>query len=142
MLAIVAILTGVAVFGGSPAMAAPAPAITVDPTSGLTDGDRIAVYGSGFPAGQVIAVLQCNDPGHNPEKIACDLAGHVTQPADAAGGFIAKLTVHSSFDGVNLVTGEPTGKVDCAVAPGCTVLAANVEGEPVFAEPVPISFGS
>ncbi|MDQ7807636.1 enediyne antibiotic chromoprotein [Amycolatopsis sp. A133] len=143
MTAVFAVAAGITVLSGtSPAVAAVTPSITVDPTTGLAGGDRVAVYGKNFPAGQVIAVIQCNDPGHSPEKLACNLAGYVSEAADATGGFTQKLTVRSSFDGVNLVTGEPLGKIDCTVAPGCTVLAANVEGAPVFAEPVPISFGS
>ncbi|MEU0885778.1 enediyne antibiotic chromoprotein [Lentzea sp. NPDC005914] len=135
--AAVLIMSG-ALVGSTPAFAA-APALSVTPSTGLSDGQSVTVTGSGFPAGDAVAAVQCNVP-EDPAKISCNFPDNAQTTTDSDGGFSAALTVRAQFDGVNPITGAPAGHVDCTVAPGCGVLAGSLATPEVFAGPAPISF--
>lgn len=137
--AAVLIMSG-ALVGTTPAFAA-APALSVTPSTGLSHGQSVAVTGTGFPAGDAVAALQCDVPA-DLARISCDFADNAQTTTDSEGGFSAPLTVRARFDGVNPITGAPAGHVDCTVAPGCGVLAGSLATPEVFAGPVPVSFAS
>jgi Neocarzinostatin family len=124
--------------------AAPAPAQTpeavfsVEPSTGLVDGQSVRYAGSGFPAGADIAILQCI-PG------ATDLFGVLTRCAfpqtvtapDATGSIGGFFTVSRTF---LPVAGGPA--VDCAAAAGVCAISvfdfSTVIDVPIaFADPLP-----
>src|SRR5207248_11360486 len=70
-----------AMLAGTPAFA-DAPAISVDPASGLSDGQTVSVTGSGFLAGDAVAAVQCTRPA-DPHQISCDYADAGQSAADA-----------------------------------------------------------
>src|SRR6185503_14180127 len=48
--------------GGPKALAGPGPSITVTPNTGLADGQTVNIVGSGFPANDSLAAIQCAPP--------------------------------------------------------------------------------
>ncbi|MCT2593606.1 hypothetical protein LHJ74_27500 [Streptomyces sp. N2-109] len=115
-------------FAGS-ASAAAAPALTVTPSTGLTDGQTVAVAGSGYVAGTEVGVSQCVN-----DTTCADATVHTT--ADANGGFNVSYDVQTTFTATDWNTGE-TVTVDCAVD-DCAIVAWEEVGGPVAH---PISFG-
>ncbi|MGW5715172.1 enediyne antibiotic chromoprotein [Amycolatopsis sp. NPDC003865] len=101
---------------------AASPALSVDPATGLNDGQAVSVSASGFPAGEAVTVLQC---ANSETDIACDTANQGTSTTDDTGTAVAGYTVHSGFDGVNPLTGASSGPVDCTTEPGCSLIALD-----------------
>lgn len=116
-----AAVLGLALFGATAANAASA-SVTVTPNTGLSNGQQVAVAGSGFAANSDVLVVECLN---STTTASCDVADEVGVSADAAGGVSAKLTVRQSFAGANPSSGAATGQVDCTVSPGCAVVAIN-----------------
>ncbi|WP_326414916.1 enediyne antibiotic chromoprotein [Amycolatopsis sp. H20-H5] len=112
---------------------AAAPAISVSPASGLSNGQAVTVTGTGFPAGAQVGASECSN-GTWPD-VRCDSADGVSATADASGGFSVTLTVRTAFQGA----GQPAGPVDCLSAPGCAVRAGDTTGA-VVAAPVALAF--
>jgi hypothetical protein len=126
---------GFVLLGATSALAA-TPSITVTPSSGLSDGQQVAVAGSGFTASDTITLLECVSSA---TTVGCDTADAQTAAADDTGSFSTDtFTIRASFDGVDPQTGASTGQVDCTVSPGCSVIAADSAQE---YSAVAISFG-
>jgi hypothetical protein len=123
----------------APAAHAAAPAITVTPASGLSDGQSVSIGGGGFPAGESIAVVQCNAPS-DPAQTSCNYADYVSTVADSSGAVSASIVVRVSFTGTNPGTGQPAGQVDCAAGP-CTIAVGSQADPSIFAPPAEITFG-
>jgi len=120
---------------------AAAPEIAVSPATGLTDGQSVAVNGEGFPAGESVAMVQCNAPA-DPAALSCNYADYVPAAADGAGAFSGNIVVRGVFDGINPVTGQPAGTVDCASGTACAIAVGSQADPSIFAPPAPIAFGS
>ncbi|MBB1156137.1 MULTISPECIES: enediyne antibiotic chromoprotein [Amycolatopsis] len=125
------------VVGAAPALAADAQ-LVVSPTTDITDGQSLAVTGTGFSAGATVFVAECAD---NAAAHSCDLASGDLQVvvADGNGAISASLPARRTFAGADPATGAPTGTVDCTIAPGCAI-AASVDRSTPAAPPVVISF--
>ena len=123
----------------APAADAAAPAITVSPASGLSNGQSVSVTGGGFPARGSIAVVQCNAPA-DPAQTSCNYADYVSTTADSSGAVSASIVVRASFTGTNPGTGQPAGQVDCAAGP-CTIAVGSQSDPSIFAPPAKITFG-
>jgi hypothetical protein len=128
--AITALGGALALTGGSAAFADSG--LSVDPSTGLADGQTVTVSGSGYTAGSTAYVVECLHDGWQ-----CDTANLLRVTVDADGTFSTPQVVHSSFAGVDPRTGETGGTVDCAVS-ACDVLAWAGTTESSAA---PISFG-
>ncbi|HEX8629936.1 MAG TPA: enediyne antibiotic chromoprotein [Catenuloplanes sp.] len=112
--------------GATPAAAEGAAAISATPSSGLVNGQSIEVAVTGFGAGANLYVGQCAYLTVDKASPVCDLSSSQQVVADAAGAGSAPLTVHSSFEGTDVATGESVGLVDCGtVAGGCVVNAVS-----------------
>jgi acetyl esterase/lipase len=114
-------LTGVAPAGAGSENArataqAPGPTITVDPASGLVDGDIVAVSGAGFVSGTWIDVAQC--PAGAPSFESCALGNSSSAIVDAAGVFSVEVTLDArpALDG---------DTVDCRTAGACVMGATT-----------------
>jgi len=95
----------------------PPPSITVTPSTGLVDGQQVAVNGTGFPPFGTIAVLQCQ-VGDSENGENCDIAGANYPVPDEFGDVFTPFVVKQTM---------PTaqGNVDCAVTP-CALVAATL----------------
>ncbi len=125
---------GLAVFA-APAAYAASPSITVDPSTGLADGQSVVVAGNGFPAGKTVYVTECS--GSNPANPVCEQVDqHGTVAQD--GSVTVSATAHRTFDGYD-PAGNPAGSVTCNATTSCWMAAAVDRS--TFAPPAPISFG-
>ena len=104
--------------------AVPAPSVSADRASGLFDGQRIALRGTGFTAGQPAQALECNSTpgqptvvgfGPTPVAVSCtygfgplDQLGQDFAPATANGDVSTTLVVHTG------IVGPPTLGLDSA----------------------------
>jgi hypothetical protein len=135
-----AVLAATALVGAGYATAAPAAAtITVTPSTGLSDGQTVAVAGTGFTANDKIGVMECG-PGDWP-NVSCYFPNRAVVESDGSGAFGTSAVVVSSFTGNSPVDGSPAGAVDCAVAPGCSLRAGSINDNSVFADAVTLGFG-
>jgi Neocarzinostatin family len=90
----------------------PLPTLLAGPTTGLVDGQSVALFGGGFPGNSGIVLQQCVAAA----LTTCYPLGGVT--ADADGNFITAVNVHRS------VVAPPISTTDCASAPGVCILRA------------------
>jgi predicted esterase len=121
--------------GASPAAAQTPPALEVDQTTDLVDGQQVTVTGTGFAPGAEVAVRQCRSAPVGP--VDCDLGTVSIAEVDDTGGF---RVTHQVF----VLMNDWAGPVDCRIAPGC-VLAAGVGfdgGTSVVAEPIAFAAGA
>lgn len=88
--------------------------VTAEPSTGLHDGDQVAVSSPGFEPGERIGIVQCAKEagGDTPEARGgvdgCDVGG--VQYADADGEGVASGTISVR----RVLTTPMTGTVDCA----------------------------
>ncbi|MFI5776949.1 enediyne antibiotic chromoprotein [Nocardia sp. NPDC051570] len=102
---------------GAP-LAMAAPAVTATPSTGLSDGDVVAVTASGFPASTGVFAALCAMVDN--ETLCDQKAGVITQ-ADGNGNVSTSLTVHAAFTGYDK-SNQPKVNVDCKfVSGGCYV---------------------
>lgn len=111
--------SGAVVLGASPAFAAPA--VTVSPNTGLTNGQSVTISGTGFSAGASVAALECKFPPAGASS--CDL-GTLKNPfatADMSGNITGTYTVKQ-----NITVGGSA--FDCASSPtACTIVVAKLD---------------
>ncbi|MFI5593073.1 enediyne antibiotic chromoprotein [Amycolatopsis sp. NPDC051758] len=125
--------------GAAAASAAPAaPALTANPSSGLSDGQTVDVSGTGYAAGSTIVVLECD--AAQPAGQACDKASLAGTVAAADGTLAVQLTVHKTFQAVDLSTGQAGATVDCATA-HCVLASADTTNTGSEGAGVSITFG-
>lgn len=111
------------------------PALAVSPASDLDDGDVVTVTGSNFPAGADVTVAQC-DLSRPATSDWCDGRQPVAVAADAAGGFVAEVTIHRGIT-------PPSGSViDCASSSGnpCAIAAFTSDGAFWAKTPIALNF--
>lgn len=91
-----------------------ATAMSVTPSSGLSDGQSVTVSGTGYPAGSTVHVSECT---------TTDRCSNDSVPATAAadGTFSVTFTVRKTFEVYDWSTGS-TVTEDCDVAQ-CNVSA-------------------
>lgn len=106
----------------------PPPSISLDPATGVDDGQLIRVFGSGFPRRTNVGVLQCRVNAGGPG--GCDMSTLTFAYPDSTGGFTATLRAK------RFITTD-TGVVDCAI-PGACVVGAGVppNGNPSANTPI------
>ncbi|MCP2330600.1 Neocarzinostatin family protein [Actinoalloteichus cyanogriseus DSM 43889] len=113
------------------------PAVTVAPATGLPASGEVDVEVSGFTPGETVSVTQCGGDVETGD-ILCRVDDAPTVSLDEDGAASTPLTVTSTFEGLDLVTGE-TMTIDCGTFDGgCHVGVAQTEGL-LFAS-APISF--
>ena len=98
------------------------PAVTVSPSSGLSDGQLVNVELSGFSANEPVNVAVC--AGENAQTL-CNRPEGVATTTDDNGTASVQVTARRSFVGYN-GAGTPVSVIDCTtVAGGCVVGATN-----------------
>ncbi|MFP5256203.1 MAG: neocarzinostatin apoprotein domain-containing protein [Acidimicrobiia bacterium] len=97
--------------------------VTVEPSTGLRDGDPVTVRGEGFVPGESVGIVQCarEAGGDTPETRGgvdgCYISDYVNVIADDQG--VAQGTYRIK----RVVTTPLTGTVDCAAEAGRCILA-------------------
>ncbi|MFF9347203.1 enediyne antibiotic chromoprotein [Streptomyces sp. NPDC014734] len=119
-----AVAIGLAVGLQSSAMAAPA--VSVTPASGLTDGATVTLTATGLTPGTVYHVGQCSYV--ETDVAACNPATSVDVAADASGKVTAQVKVFAKFDAVTGAEAKPWGTVDCN-SRTCAVGLGSDKGE-------------
>ena len=106
----------------------PPPSVSIDPATGVDDGQIIRVFGSGFPRRTNVGVLQCRVNAGGPG--GCDMSTLTYAFPDSSGSFTATLRAK------RFITTD-TGIVDCAT-PGACVVGAGVppNGNPSANTPI------
>jgi len=95
------------------------PSVTVNPDSGLSDGDTVEVTASGFPAdSEEFLSGECVTPIENPLQ-QCDVGNIVPVPLDADGAATFEITLKTGPIGDG-VCGE--GEVQCVIMVGSLTL--------------------
>ncbi|ONI83203.1 hypothetical protein ALI144C_17050 [Actinosynnema sp. ALI-1.44] len=122
--AIATIAVGGTLMGMSSASAAVGPGVTINPATGLSDGQTVTVAVTGFNAATNIAALQCaNLDGADDVVCASDSAKVQT---DGNGAASIPLTVHTTFAAFDQ-KGNPRGTADCKTAKGGCAIAVVSE---------------
>lgn len=99
--------------------------VTAEPSTGLRNGDRVIVTGSGFSPGEQVGIVQCarEAGGATPEVRGgvdgCYLGAVQYADADDAGNISGTYTVS------RLLTTPMTGTVDCAAEADRCIIAAG-----------------
>jgi hypothetical protein len=99
-------------------MQAPQPAISLEPSTGLEEGDTVTVSGSGFSPEADIGISMCAAVVTSGEN--CDFSGAQVATTDATGSFTKPLPVVAS------ITTPADGTIDCA-PDNCGIGAANLQ---------------
>lgn len=116
---------------GGPAAAQDGPTVSVEPSTGLSDGDTVTVTASGFPAdSEVFASGQCVTPLED-FLAQCDVSNIVPVPLDSSGGATIEVVVHEG----------PIGTGTCGEGADQCVIAVGSLTEPEGGA-APIFFGS
>jgi len=116
----------------APDVGAPAPpAIAVEPSIDLVDGQVVTVMGSGLPSTEPgeapggVTIAQCRA---NPTTFDdCDRSSSLGEAAGGQGSLSAPFTVH------RLLT-TASGEVDCGVGPGCVIVLLDGAAGPTDPE--------
>jgi Neocarzinostatin family len=129
----IALASAAALVVAAPAGAQPAPpAISLDPSTGLSAGDTVTVTGTGFSPASAIGVSMC--AAAVTSGGSCDFSGARVATTDAAGSFTLEFPVVAS------ITTPAEGLIDCA-PDHCGIGAANLDVDSEVAS-VPLAFGA
>lgn len=109
------------------------PKITVEPDTGLADGQTVTVTASGFSPGQSLIVIQCADKGQQTGAGDCNLEVAATVQTNESGGAMTPLVVTVGPFGGNGVV--------CDAAQPCLVSVTQASPTPTEEADAPISFG-
>jgi neocarzinostatin family protein len=104
--------------------------ITADPSTGLLDGQSVAVTGSGLVAKTLYGVIECQTG--STDITGCDIASAFTViKTDATGSFSTSAPL------ARTITPEESGTpIDCATAGACVLAAAPETGDIVASTPI------
>ena len=86
--------------------------VTVDPSTGLADGQPVTITGSGFNPGASVGAAQCTSlSGQSRSTSDCDLSNAPITQADSDGNVVLHLRARGT------ITTPNSGTVDCVTAP-------------------------
>jgi hypothetical protein len=105
------------------------PTLTVNPSSGLVDGQTVSVTGSGFSPYSGVAMVECQADATGPAQ--CDLSSVLEVGTDGSGSFAATYTVSRIIEIANLENGNEKAR-NCG-AVGCILGAADINNYSVAA---------
>ena len=102
--------------------AAAAQTMTVEPSTGLKDGQTVHIVGKGFTAGAQRGVIECADKGEQTGSGDCDLGGIKTATAAADGTVTLDFAVKKGPFGQNNIV--------CGPAQKCLLSLSDLTAEP------------
>lgn len=120
--------------GSASATTPRAQAVSVSPSSGLRDGQQVAVTATGFTPGEPLQVIECAARQQQTGPGDCNLAGILSASADAAGTVSARLRVVRGPFGAN--------KIVCSASQPCLVSVTQATLSPTEEADAPISFAA
>ena len=95
----------------------PGQTITITPSTGLANNQKVTITGSGYPANESLGITECANKGNQTTANDCNLGGIGVTKATATGTVSATFTVVlGPFGGNHIV---------CTSAPGCIVSVAQ-----------------
>lgn len=104
------------------------PSVTVEPSTGLSDGDTLTVTATGFPADSAaFSSGQCVTPLEDFLQ-QCDVTNIVPVPLDSEGSATFEITIKVGPIGTGMC-GE--GEVQCVIAVG-SLTESEAGGAPIF----------
>lgn len=122
-------LLAVATFGSTAQAAGPAkPAVTVTPSSGLTDGQHVQVAGTGYQKQQQIIITECGGGDLKAKPIVRPVCSdyNIVVETDAQGAFTAPdFVVHTSYTGTRYTRGihKEAASHTCTAGRDCYIYA-------------------
>jgi lysophospholipase L1-like esterase len=99
------------------------PALSVDPSTGLTDGQTVQVTGSGFAAGTQVGLAECETGATT--TAGCSLGGATEADTDQTGAFSTPFVVTRDIS-----VGGST--IDCAQAGSCVLAVGQLPSLKTF----------
>ena len=108
------------------------PAMTVRPSSGLADHQKVQVHGTGFTPGEPLQVIQCAALGNATGPGDCNLTGMLSVSSDASGSVTATVTVLRGPFGTN--------RVMCTTQHSCLISITQASLHPTEEADAPITF--
>ena len=108
--------------------------VRVSPSTGLRDGQQVAVTAAGFSPGEPLQVIECAARQQQTGPGDCNLAGMLSASADAAGTVSARLRVVRGPFGAN--------KIVCSASQPCLVSVTQATLAPTEEADAPISFAA
>jgi hypothetical protein len=106
--------------GGGSSVCGP-PTLTVNPNTGLLDGQSVSVTGSGFTPFSGVAMVECED--HATGAAQCDLSSELEVGTDGSGSFATTYTVSRVLE---ISTKDGNEKVFNCGADRCMLGAADI----------------
>jgi len=126
---VLAVGSGGAAFGA-------APTATVSPFRGLINGQTVWVSGRHFPAGDTVAIVQCNGNAATQGQAACDISHPRLVGVTKYGHVPAR-----SYAVVTGTIGTGAGAGPCDSKHPCVIVVADIANQAVNAA-VPIFFAA
>jgi hypothetical protein len=120
--------------GGGSSQCGP-PTLTVDPATGLVDGQSVSVTGSGFTPFSGVAMVECEAGATGPAQ--CDLSSELEVGTDGSGSFATTYTVSRVLEISTNENGKE--KVFNCGANRCILGAADVNNYSIAAS-TPLGF--
>lgn len=108
--------------------------VSVTPSRGLRDGQRVRVRASGFSPDEALQVIQCAAKGTATGPGDCNLSGMLSVTSDASGAVSATLQVVRGPFGANNVL--------CTAATPCLISVTQASLSPTEEADAPISFAA
>src|SRR5579862_3939397 len=141
-LAAIGVAAGAALVPASQSLAATAPSLSLNPSSGLHDGESVTVTGSHFAPNKTYYMLQCSGS----TEAECAIGSLVNGSTSASGAFTTSFTVHTGAIGSGtcnatstnclLVTTTDTNPSDTAAAAKVTLkFGAQTKGPAITVTP-------
>jgi len=136
------ILGGLTSLGLATTASAATPAITVTPSTGLQNGNAVAVAGTGFMDNETVYALECVDAGAATAQTDCDTSTVAVATTSATGTFSTSVTVVtgtiSSTATVTTCGTSSTDLTNCAIVVSTNPPSSDAALFPItFALPSP-----
>jgi len=123
------LVSALALAGSDHALAAET--VTVTPSTGLHDGQKVRVEASGYTPGKQLVVTECSAVA-NASASDCAVADAEFASADSDGRIDVTLTVHAGPFGLD--------HIRCDVSPGCIISVTDIAFTPTELGTAPIQF--
>lgn len=128
------VLTAFVMYGGAAANAASS--LSVTPSTNLTNGQIIAVAGTGFTPNDSVYVIECLATTTATSQ-KCDLATATATTVSPTGGVMAKFAVATG-----VIFGSTTCGTNASDATNCIVAVGNINGGDTGATPITFAVSS
>jgi len=109
--------------------------VTVTPSTGLVDNQRVTVHISGFPANDTVAAVECSSDALSQGAQACEIGNNEVIFQTAADG-----TATTQFTVTRMLQPGPGATIDCDSAPNRCLIGVGALNDYSVSGGAPISF--